>query len=261
MLVGGSMTTYRQPKAAGTPTWMDLTGPDPAASRAFYHALFGWEYDIGEGFGGYATARLGDRTVAGVVGPQPEGMEIPAAWQLYFASESAASDASRAVSLGATELYPAMDVGPFGSMVTLADPTGAVFSFWQAGSHVGTQVTDEPGSATWYELYSPNAAQASEFYAALLGATADRMPGGLEYYVLKHGEQMLAGIMQIDPSWGNPPPHWVVYFAVANLDETIAAVHANGGAMMGDIDQSPFGRIAALRDASGAVFKVVELRR
>jgi uncharacterized protein len=255
------MTKYTQPKAAGTPTWMDVIGPDAAASRAFYHALFGWEYDIGEDFGGYATARIGDDTVAGVVGPQPEGMEIAPAWQLYFASESAAHDASRAVSLGATELYPAMEVGSFGTMATLADPTGAMFSLWQPGSHIGTQVTDEPGSATWYELYSPNAAQASEFYAALLGATVTRMPGGMEYYVLKHDERMLAGIMQIDPSWGNLPAHWVIYFAVANVDETVAMVLANGGAMMGDIDQSPFGRIAAFRDASGAVFKVVELQQ
>jgi predicted enzyme related to lactoylglutathione lyase len=48
---------------------------------------------------------------------------------------------------------------------------------------------------------------------------------------------------------------------VANVDETVANVVAHGGAIMGDIDQSPFGRIAALRDATGAVFKVVELQQ
>ena len=56
----------------------------------------------------------------------------------------------------------------------------------------------------------------------LLGATADPMPGGMEYYVLRHGEQELGGIMQIDPSWGGFQPQWMIYFAVANADETVA---------------------------------------
>src|SRR2546423_1584287 len=78
------------------------------------------------------------------------------------------------------------------------------FGFWQAGQHIGSQVTDEPGSTTWCELYTPDAKKARDFYAALLGATSEAMPGApLEYYMLKHGEKMLGGIMQIDPAWGN----------------------------------------------------------
>ena len=37
---------------------------------------------------------------------------------------------------------------------------------------------------------------------ALLGASANPMPGDMEYYVLKHGEEMFGGIMQgINPTW------------------------------------------------------------
>jgi predicted enzyme related to lactoylglutathione lyase len=82
---------------------------------------------------------------------------------------------------------------------------------------VGSQVTDEPGSTTWFELYSSDAKRARDFYTAVLGATADPMPGGPEYYVLKHG-----------------------------------------GKVMGPIDDSPFGRIAALMDPGGAFFKIVQ---
>jgi predicted enzyme related to lactoylglutathione lyase len=80
----------------------------------------------------------------------------------------------------------------------------------------------------------------------------------MEYYVLKHGEAMLCGIMQIDPAWGAFPPQWINYFAVANADETVAVVTAHGGMVLGAIDDSPFGRIAALRDPGGANFKIVE---
>ena len=253
------MTTYSQAKPAGTPTWLDLMAPDIDAARTFYQAVFGWEYDIGgPEFGGYTTARLGKRTTAGLMGPQPGAPPMPAAWSLYFATDNIESDVANAIKLGAKLLSPAMAVGDFGTMATFEDPTGAAFSFWQAGTHVGSQVTEEPGSAAWYEMYSSNAKQARDFYMAVLGATADPMPGGMEYYVLKHGDQELAGIMQIDPSWGNFHSQWIPYFLVTNTDETAATVTKLGGKVMGPIEDSPFGRIAALMDPTGAAFKVVQ---
>jgi predicted enzyme related to lactoylglutathione lyase len=47
-------------------------------------------------------------------------------------------------------------------------------------------------------------------------------------------------------------------FAVENADETVARVKEHGGKVLGNIDDSPFGRIAALMDPSGAFFKIVE---
>jgi predicted enzyme related to lactoylglutathione lyase len=256
---GVAMATYSQAKPAGTPTWIDLMAPDVDAARAFYQDVFGWEYDIGgPEYGGYTTARLGDRMTAGLMGPQPGDPPMPAVWSLYFATDNIEADVARAVELGAKVLYPTMAVGDFGSMAGCEDPTGAAFSFWQAGSHVGSQVTEEPGSAAWYELYSSNAKQARDFYTALLGATADPMPGEMEYYVLKHGEQELGGIMQIDPAWGDFHPQWITYFLVANVDETVALIKEHGGKIMGNIDDSPFGRLAAVTDPSGAAFKVIE---
>lgn len=253
------MTTFTQAKPFGTPTWVDMNTPDVEAARQFYNAVFGWEYDIGgPEYWGYTTARLGSRPAAGLAGNPPDAPNQPAAWGLYFATHAIEADVARAVSLGAKALFPPMVIGEFGSMATCADPTGAVFGFWQAGRHIGWEVADEPGSVAWLELYSPNAKQARDFYMALLGAAADPMPGGLEYYTLKHGDKMLAGIMQIDPAWGNMPAQWMPYFAVANADQTAAVVTARGGQVLGPIDDSPFGRIAALRDPAGAGFKIVQ---
>jgi predicted enzyme related to lactoylglutathione lyase len=253
------MSIYTRAKPAGRPTWVDLMTPDIDGAREFYHAVFGWKYDIGgPEYGGYTTARLGRRTTVGMMGNQPGAPQMPAAWSLYFASKSIEADVARAAELGAKVLYPPMVVGEFGSMAICEDPTGAAFGFWQAGQHIGSQVTDKPGSTTWYELYAPDAKRARDFYTALLRATADPMPGGLEYYVLKHRKKMLAGIMQIDPAWGGFAPQWIVYFSVASADETAALVARLGGKVMGNVDDSPLGRIAALADPSGAVFKIVQ---
>lgn len=253
------MTTHLQPKPTGTPTWTDHASPDAEAARNFYQAVFGWQYDIGgPEFGGYTTARLGARTVAGL-SAIPESMaDMKPAWGLYFATNDIQANVTRAEKLGAQVTLPAMVVGPFGSMAHLQDPTGGEFNFWQADQHVGWQVSDEPGSVAWFELYTPNAKAARDFYTAALGATADTMPGEMEYYVLKHGETMLAGIMQIDPAWGNMQTQWVNYFAVTNADETVATVLKHGGKNMGPVDDSPFGRIAALMDPFGAIFKIVQ---
>src|SRR4051812_30101595 len=99
---GGTMATFSQAKPAGTPTWLDLMAPDIEAARAFYQAVFGWEYDIGNPeFGGYTPARLsgqmGERMVAGLMGPQPDAPPMPAAWSLYFASDNIEADVANAV--------------------------------------------------------------------------------------------------------------------------------------------------------------------
>ena len=49
------------------------------------------------------------------------------------------------------------------------------------------------------------------------------------------------------------PPHWSVYFQVADVDATVAAVTARGGAVnMPPTDIATVGRIAFVRDPQGA---------
>ncbi len=217
-------------------------------ARAFYRAVFGWDYDIGgPEFGGYTTARAGQHTAAGIGGNvSADGTIFPVVWGLYFATDDIEADVARAVELGATMLFPAMTVGEFGRMASCLDPGGAVFSFWQAGSHIGAQVTDEPGSTTWFELYSPDAKRARDFYAALLGMAAEPMPGDMEYYFLKRGDEMLAGVMQIDPAWGD------------FTDKTAEVAVSHGGQVLGPIEDTPYGRMASLVDPFGANFKIIQ---
>lgn len=254
------MPTHLQVKPAGVPTWIDLITTDVKEAYRFYSAIFQWEYDIaGPEFGNYATARLGERQVAGLMENQPDAPPSPTAWGLYFATHNIEADVARAVELGATVISPAMQVGDFGSMAICADPTGAAFGFWQAGNHIGWQITDEPGSPSWHELYSPNAKVARDFYTALLGAQAEPMDGGMEYYTLTQDGKMLCGIMQIDPSWGDLPAQWVCYFAVENADDAAARIAANGGKLMSAVEDSPYGRLAAATDPAGANFKIIQL--
>ena len=53
------------------------------------------------------------------------------------------------------------------------------------------------------------------------------------------------------------PLGWSVYFTVADADATIAAVEAAGGAVVIPAEDTPYGRLAAVTDPTGAMFKIV----
>ena len=48
-----------------------------------------------------------------------------------------------------------------------------------------------------------------------------------------------------------------VYFTVADADATIAAIEAAGGAVVIPAEDTPYGRLAAVTDPTGAMFKIV----
>ncbi|CAM5489580.1 hypothetical protein SVIOM74S_07577 [Streptomyces violarus] len=52
------------------------------------------------------------------------------------------------------------------------------------------------------------------------------------------------------------PPHWLPYFAVADVDATTAVVQAHGDVLMVPTSVPDGPRIAVLRDPQGAMFGV-----
>ncbi len=71
--------------------------------------------------------------------------------------------------LGATVLAPPFDVFDAGRMAVLQDPTGAVFSVWEARRNKGLGVVDEPGAFCWAELMAKDLPRAETFYKSLFG--------------------------------------------------------------------------------------------
>ena len=62
-------TTKRTP---GEPTWIDLATPDLDGAKAFYSAVFGWDYmDTGPDFGHYQMALAQGQNAAGIGPLQP----------------------------------------------------------------------------------------------------------------------------------------------------------------------------------------------
>ncbi|ANE42822.1 VOC family protein [Deinococcus puniceus] len=253
------MPTYTH-HPAGTLTWLDLSSPNMDADLAFYQQVFGWAISEGvEEYGGYRTATVNGKRVAGLA-PQMPGMGGGAgAWTLYFASADAQADMQRIRDLGGTIMVEPMQIGDQGQMAVAADPTGAVFGLWQEGTHTGMELMGEHGSLSWAQGNTRDLAGASQFYADFLGARS-QPSAEIPYHTLHHGEDWTAGVMQMDDDSFAPemPPHWVAYFAVDNADAAAKAALASGGQVLFPPSDTPWGRIVVLQDPGGAVFNAIE---
>ena len=113
------------------------------------------------------------------------------------------------------------DVFTVGRMAVVLDPTGAAFALWQAGTHHGASIVNVPNSFCWNELGTNDTAKAADFYTKVFGWAANAQQiGPTEYTMFVNGERPAGGMYTLTPEMGNVPPHWTVYFAVADCDAT-----------------------------------------
>jgi predicted enzyme related to lactoylglutathione lyase len=247
---------------AGMPNWVDLATPDLEGARAFYSGLFGWTpmVSVEPQAAGYTNFLLNDKAVAGV-GPIMMA-DQPTAWTTYFASENADDTARMVEKAGGRTLVPPMDVLDYGRMAVFLDATGAAFATWQPGAHVGVEVTDVPGAMTWNELATRDTEGAKSFYGEVFGWDAqESQMGSIAYTTWKLDDREIAGMMpMVGDEWpAELPPHWMVYFAVADTDAVAEQATQLGGSVAVAPTDLPVGRFAVLSDPQGAFFAVIRM--
>jgi len=249
----------------GTFCWVELGTTDSAAAKSFYTQLFDWDYeDHPMGPDGVYTMLKSNGKEAGAMYelmPDMRAQGIPPHWMSYVAVTSADESAEKAKAAGATIMNGPFDVFTVGRMAVVKDPTGAVFSLWQAKDHKGAGIYNAPGSFCWNELGTNDTQRAGEFYSNLFGWTRETMSGGpIEYTMFKNGDRSAGGMYKITPEMGPMPPHWLVYFAVDDCDARVKKATELGGRVMKPADDIPgIGRFAILTDPQGAAFAIIKL--
>lgn len=245
--------------AEGTPNWVELETGDVAAAKAFYGPLFGWTFEDSPTPGGltYSLAHKSGGVVAAIVPSAPDASSAPV-WNTYLAVDDIDAAVKRAKKAGGTILLPATDVPHAGRVAFVADPTGASVGLWQAGSHIGATVVNEPGALIWNELIASDLALAERFYRAVVGLVAESSDMGHgPYTTLKCRGEAVAGATR--PAVEGQRSHWHVYFSVADAAEAASAAAALGGDVLAGPLDTPIGPMAAIRDPLGAVFSVFQL--
>jgi uncharacterized protein len=125
---GGRTTGIGLANQAGALTWNEHMSWEFDASKAFYRAVFGYDFqDVSEGSFRYAVLQVDAREVGGI-GQWPDGTPpgTPAAWGVYFAVADTDAAVSAVTGLGGSVVAPVRD-SPYGRMGVVADNQGAVF--------------------------------------------------------------------------------------------------------------------------------------
>jgi predicted enzyme related to lactoylglutathione lyase len=244
--------------APGSFNWIELGTTDQQAAKQFYSALLGWQpHDVPLGPDGYYTRfELDGGIVAGCYAIPPS-QRMPPNWGLYVAVDDADATATRATALGGTVFCPVSDVFKFGRMAGIQDPTGAFFSVWQAQSHIGIGIAGENGTLVWADLNTPDRERAKTFYEALFGwtfVTGKDKPAD-SYLHIKNGEAYIGGILPDSHRNQHAPPHWLIYFLVADCDASTAKATEIGARVYAppmSIENNL--RFSVLADPQGATF-------
>jgi uncharacterized protein len=247
----------------GTPSWIELSSPDPDAAAAFYGRLMGWsatEPGPAES-GGYRMFQQDGKNIAGLMAHMQQGQ--PTAWSTYVSVADADETANKVKAAGGSEIVAPMDVMDLGRMAVFADPTGAVFGIWQPKAFAGADLVNEPNSLCWNEVQTRDAEADKRFYPSVFGWDAGRpsFEGAPDTYtVWELAGRPVGGMMQMTDEFFPPevPPHWSVCFAVADCDATVARARELGATVVAEPMDMPIGRFAGIADPQGASFAIMQ---
>jgi uncharacterized protein len=255
------MTTHDTRWPDGTPCWADLGAPDIAQAREFYTGVFSWTvHPGGPETGGYSVAELDGRGVAGI-GPKMGPPEAPTMWLTYLATSDVDATAAKIKGADGQLIMEAMDVMDAGRMAVAVDPAGAVFGLWQARAFPGAQIVNEPGAMSWNEQMSSDFEGSKAFYAAVFGYKyGDMSRDGLSYATVKIEGRDVGGIGGFHTGVpAGTAAGWRVYFGAADTDALVARVQANGGSVIFEPVDHPYGRLSTVADNQGARFSLLGL--
>jgi len=128
-------------------------------------------------------------------------------------------------------------------------------------------VTAHPnGTFCWPELYTNDQIGVKRFYTELFGWKVREIPmgPGAVYMVFTlNGADAAACYGKTPEAYAQvlPPSHWMSYVSVADTDSVATTAKAAGGSIVKEpFDVPSTGRMAVLRDPTGAVFSLWEDR-
>jgi uncharacterized protein len=255
------MSAYKQ----GEFCWYELGTRDIAAALKFYTELMNWgtaSHDMGEYGTYYIFQQNGQDVSAGyqMCGQQFEG--VPPHWMPYVWVDDVDAAVAKTAEMGGKIIAPPMDVPNVGRMAFIQDPQGAHLAIFTGDEHQGAaRLAPKPGTFSWTELLTTDAAGAREFYCRLLDWTYEEVPmgPGMMYTVFQVDGKPSAGMMQMfSPQFEGVPPNWLSYVSVADCDAAVArSTELGAKIIMPPQDIPNTGRFSVLQDPTGAVFAFI----
>ena len=268
-----SKQTQANPR--GSFIWYELMSPDPAASKAFYDAVVGWDIDVDSVAPGidYRMIKRSDGGNAGGVLTLTEEIRSHGArpvWLGYLHVNDVDSAAEAIRADGGQVMMPPWDQPGVGRLAMVADPQGAPFYVMaplppegdpDATSDVFS--VDRPQHVRWNELSTSDQPAAIDFYQRHFGwdqeGSMDMGEMG-SYAFVQHDGVGIGAIMPRMPEM--PVSLWTYYIGVNDIDRAASDVTSGGGKILNGPMEIPGGEYALnAMDPQGASFGLVGPRR
>lgn len=237
--------------------WHGCVSTDVEKAKAFYPEVLGWTAMDVE-MGTETATMLVNNGVprAHLMAPPMEG--VPSHWSNYLRVDDVDARTAACVANGGTLVAPAMDIPP-GRFSVVNSPSGATVCLFHERDEAGANnAPRDEGGVTWTELWSKDLAADLAWLKSALGITSSEMemPTGTYHLLESDGVQINAGAMQ--STMDEAPAMWLTWIHVANVDETLERANNNGGGtIMPGMDVPNVGRLAVIRDSTGAVLGVM----
>jgi uncharacterized protein len=252
----------REGAPLGAPTWIDLLTSDLDRAKDFYGTVFGWTFEsAGPEYGGYVTASKDGRPVAGLMGNDPQ-FRTPDGWTTYLHTADITAALSAATAAGAATCSEPMEIKDKGHMATLTDPTGAFLGLWQPNGHNGFEVVNEAGAPVYFQLTTRDYGTALDFYREVFGWQIETVSDADEF---RYSTAIFDGVALLGVMDGTRdlpegvPSNWFYFLGAEDVDKTVQLVKDDGGTVIRDAEDTPYGRLAAVADPTGAGFNLSSL--
>ena len=251
--------TVRPSAPLGAPTWIDLATSDVERAREFYATVFGWSFEEpGPDYGGYVNASLDGHLVAGLMPKHPEH-HGPDTWTTYLHTADIDATLAEGTKAGGTNCGGVMDIPAKGRMAVVTDPAGGFVGLWEPSGHPGFQLIEEPGAPAYFQLTARDYRGALDFYQRVFGWQLETAADtdDFRYTTAMFDGVALLGVMDgaaLLPE--GAPSEWTCFLSAEDVDKTIELVVEHGGSVVRAAEDTPYGRLAAVTDPTGAGFNL-----
>lgn len=240
--------------------WFDLATDDLPGARAFYGAVFGWDFRAVDGApASYTLIEHEGGKVGGVFRQaRPPGAPVGSRWIALMSVADPAKSAQYVQQNGGQVLLAPKTVAGRGTHAVFRDPQGAMFGVLAAS---GGDPSDDPvkdGDIFWLDLFAADPAKAATFYAGIAGYAISEVEAapGHKRIVLASEDIARAGIVPVPGKFG---PGWMPYILVEDLSAALDRVRAaNGRVVVAPRDDLLAGRLAVIADPNGGVVGVID---
>ena len=138
----------------------------------------------------------------------------------------------------------------------------------QAATAAEQTAMPKHGEFCWNDLATTNVETCRKFYGELFGwKFKENAATGMAYTEMSvDGQTFIGGMWQTDQCAEGetsemPPPHWMTYIAVNDVDEAAAKVWELGGKVcVPPTDIPNTGRFAVVNDPTGATFSLITIK-